>query len=483
MDRENLVLKDCHVYSVRQGAYSRRDIYISQGRILDTQPKNARVVDLNGAYVHSGFVDAHAHLLGTGIKKGSIDLSEARTIECLEHGLRHSAPLLIARGWDDSKLSFTPNRAMLDRITDKPAILYRRCGHVAVINSAALERFSLKDLEGVDGSSLKTGLLRERALNILSSKMSFTRSELQAFIDLGIQEFISKGITTVHSDDMKSFNDEFLLDIFSAQRKLRIFEKVKTEKPDEISLFDLAKEKENHFFTVGALKVYLDGSLGARTAALLEPYDDDPMNCGMLYMDIEQLEDVVEMAENRSIQVCAHTIGDRSMDVALKGFARIMPHNPLKHRLIHVQTANRKQLRQMRKLDLRATIQPLFFFSDKGISLERLGSERLQIAHPYRAIEEEGIRISLSSDSPVESISIFENLSASDKFFSRSNSIKYYTVEGKDLEGTPRYGEISPGCIADLTIVPLNLLEAEREALLSSEVIMTVVAGNVVFER
>ncbi|HAA84895.1 MAG TPA: amidohydrolase [Kosmotogaceae bacterium] len=481
MTGENLVLTNCMVYSARQTQHMQQDIYISNGRIVDTRPTHAREVDLKGAFVYSGFVDSHAHLLGTGMVRGSVDLSDARTLEHVELALKHSAPVIIARGWDDSKLSFVPNRAMIDRITDKPAILYRRCGHAAVVNSEAIKRFSLEDLEGVDGSAMKIGLLCERALNALGSRISLARSELKAFIDLGIKEFTSNGITTVHSDDMKGNNDELLVELLAEQRQIRIFEKVRTETLEDIKLFDLAKDNSNNYFVAGALKVYLDGSLGARTAALIEPYSDDPMNCGMLYMDSEQLATIVEAAENKSVQVCAHTIGDRSMEVALNGLARISPGNPFKHRLIHVQTASNIQLVEMKRLDLRASIQPLFYYSDMDIAEQRLGKERLASAYPFKAMEELGIRLSLSSDAPVESTSVFDNLLAADQFFSRANSIRYYTVEGKDLEGRLRYGEIGPGYPADIAVAPVNLLEATREELANAKILMTIVGGHIVF--
>ena len=483
MHTENLELVNCNVYSVRQEKHTIQDIYISGGQIVDSRPVQARTIDMGGACVYCGFVDSHAHLLGTGMIKGSADLSEIRSLEDLEKALKSSVPVLVARGWDDDKLSFIPNRAMIDRITQKPAILYRRCGHVAVVNSAAIERFSLTDLDEMDGSSLKTGLLKERALNSLSNRIELTKTELEAFVELGIQEFISNGITSVHSDDMGSFNDKLLIDVIRSQRNLRVFEKVKMESEDDIELFKLVRESSNSFFTAGAIKIYLDGSLGARTAALLEPYSDDPMNCGMLYMDTEQLESIVEIAEKKSIQVCAHTIGDRSMEVALKGFRRTAPGNPLKHRLIHVQTANPDQLDNMRKLSLRASIQPLFFFSDSDIVVKRLGEARLPHTYPYAEMENKGIRFALSSDSPVESVSIFRNLSAADRFFDRTNSIRYYTVEGNDLEGNSRYGELGPGNAADLIAVSVDLVEADSRTLNDAEVLMTIVAGRIVFSR
>ncbi|HNS65951.1 MAG TPA: amidohydrolase family protein, partial [Mesotoga infera] len=175
----NYVLKNSRVFSVDLGEFSHRDLYITDGRISDRVGPEALTMDLSGKFIYPGFVDSHAHLIGTGLEKMVVDLRNCRSMEELRSWLKEEGPLIRGRGWDQETLGFLPERRILDRITSQPAILIRRCGHVATVNSAAIDRFSLETLDGLDETDIENGVIKERALERLNSIVKLTPEEVE----------------------------------------------------------------------------------------------------------------------------------------------------------------------------------------------------------------------------------------------------------------------------------------------------------------
>jgi predicted amidohydrolase YtcJ len=225
-----------------------------------------------------------------------------------------------------------------------------------------------------------------------------------------------------------------------------------------------------------AAKIYLDGSLGARTAAMKEPYSDSPRETGILYMDCETLKRIIELADRKGIQLCIHVIGDRSLEEALNAFYGSIARE-LKHRLIHVQIASTEQIRRIADLGLTASIQPVFFDSDAHIAPDRFGEERMKNAYPFRQMRNAGIRLALSTDSPVESPSVLPNLVSADRFFQRRDSLEMYTKAGYCLANRKERGSLLPGDEADLFVSSVNLLDGMGKA--ESEI--TFVDGKIVY--
>ncbi|HOI34161.1 MAG TPA: amidohydrolase [Mesotoga infera] len=472
----NYVLKNSRVFSVDLGEFSHRDLYITDGRISDRVGPEALTMDLSGKFIYPGFVDSHAHLIGTGLEKMAVDLRNCRSMEDLRSRLQIESHLVRARGWDQETLGFLPERRILDRITSQPAILIRRCGHVATVNSAAIDRFSLETLDGLDETDIENGVIKERALERLNSIVKLTPEEVEEAIRIGSTEFLKYGVTCVHSDDFHGLKLETLVESLSRISNIRVFEKIAVENSDQLSMLDIAKDGETSFFKVIAAKIYMDGSLGARTAAMKEPYSDSPRETGVLYMDCETLKRIVERADRKAFQLCVHVIGDKSLEEALKAFHGSRAHE-LKHRLIHVQIASPEQIRRIADLGLTASIQPVFFDSDAHIAPDRFGEERMRDAYPFKQMRDVGIRMALSTDSPVESPSILPNLVSADRFFQRRDALKMYTKAGYCLANMEERGSLLPGEEADLFVSSVNLLDGVGEA--ESEI--TFVDGKIVY--
>ena len=431
--------------------------------------------------MYPGIVDAHAHFLGTGQKRMIADLEEISSLEGLEGVLRNRKGLIKGRGWDQEKLGFFPTRQVLDKLADNPMVLVRRCGHVAVVNTKAVEILKLWDLDGLDNSQIETGVLKERALEELNRRVSADSSEIDEAVRFASAEFLQYGITSVHTDDYHGCDLSRLLDVLSRQRSVRIFEKVCVEKPEDLDHFQEFRAFQNDFFRVGAAKIYLDGSLGARTAAMSEEYADDKGNRGILYMDRYELERFVNVAEKMGVQLAVHVIGDRSLEEALFAFRNIGRGNPLGHRLIHVQVINDRQLKELKALDLEVDIQPIFYYSDKKIAPSRLGADRLVFSYRFGEMFSAGIRMALSTDSPVEGTNPFINLGAAEEFFDRKTAFELYTVGGRRQEFSRDTSELLPGEKADVFVLERDLFAVDSEELKDLRSALTFVNGRQVY--
>ncbi|OAA31435.1 hypothetical protein AT15_08040 [Kosmotoga arenicorallina S304] len=483
----NRIFKNCRVYNPLSGEYDFRDLFVEKGMVSSHKPKLAEVIDLKGCYLYPGLVDSHAHLLATGKREFMLDLSEIRTkdefVALLKNLKKQSVGFVEGRGWDQEKLGFMPDRKFLDGITSVPLLLVRVCGHVATVNSSMIKRYSLNALEGIDGTDLERGLIKGRALERLRKKLPVGKEELREYILAGANLFLMHGITVVHSDDYHGIKLEDLIEELSTQDHIRIYEKLKIESSHELEGFKAIQNSETDFFSLRAAKIYLDGSFGSRTAALCEPYADEPENSGVLYLTSEELLPFVKKAEKEGIQLTLHVIGDRALKEALKAFSVIRKGNPLKHRLIHVQIATRGQIQQIANLKLKVSIQPVFFKTDRKMAFLRLGPERFKNAYPFKKMSEAGVDLAMSTDAPVESVNPFRNMRSAEHFFDRKHILYMYMVSGKLFENNKFTFPLAVGSPADFFLTEKDLLSVPGSMLEEMKVSMTVFNGRVVYER
>lgn len=469
-------LKGGLAYSVEDGKYLRRDLYISTGVLSPTPSEGALEIDITGKFVYPGFVDSHAHLIGTGRKSLEVNLEDCNSIESLVERLEVDREVVRARGWDQEVLGFMPVREVLDSITTRPVILTRRCGHIATVNSPLIKLFSLEGLHGLDGSDIELGLLKERALEELDRKIKLSPGEVERAIHAGTQAFLKYGVTAVHSDDYHGIDYELLMQSLSSTTNMRIYEKFCVSKEEHLDLIKLGQQFETPFFNLRAAKLYLDGSLGARTAAMISPYHDSPAERGVLYMTADELRVIVKKADREGIQVCVHVIGDRALEEALKAFEGSVSES-LKHRLIHVQIASEEQIKRMADQKLTASIQPIFADSDRIIAPERFGPLRMKDAYPFGKMRDMGVQLALSTDSPVESTSVIRSLTSADRFFSRRDSIQMYSSNGHILANNTDSISLKYGDRADLFVINVDLLKATQD----TPAEMTFVDGRLVY--
>jgi hypothetical protein len=215
------------------------------------------------------------------------------------------------------------------------------------------------------------------------------------------------------------------------------------------------------------MKLYLDGSLGGETAYLKDPYYQKN-NRGTLYFSEQELTELLKIAETEIISVKIHIIGDGALEVALNSFSHALtPGNPLRHKLVHVQIASQDQLGKILDLNLNVAIQPRFLTSDKIIAPLKLGKERFkEIGYPFKKMHELGIRLSFSSDSPIETGNPFLTFQSSDEWLDRKTAFTYYTQEAaKSVFQENSLGSLVKGKLADAFICSKDIFSIPTDHL------------------
>lgn len=411
-----MVLKNCLVWD---GAnFEKGNVYVKGSRFATNDEQiDGPVVDATGLFVMPGFVDSHAHVIGTGMLEMFHDLSS----ENLESVLFNASDekYILARGWEE-----LPRNEILT-LANKlpiPVILVRKCGHAAWVN----ERVK-RDLKFEDNLIFEGEL--ERVWSYFGDELY-----VEAF-NRGVRKFLSLGVTQVHSDDYHGISFETLKKLL-AESKLRIFEKLCTNEPWNYEFGELG------FSKIGGIKVFADGSLGARTAYMFEPYLDSGGN-GMCTLP-ENFEEIVRFAERTGLQVCVHVIGDRALHEVLDTFEGLEVKNM--HRLIHVQFVREKDFSRLRSYHL--SVQPHFYFED--ISLIKYA--HYELAYPFLQMFQSGFSIAFSTDSPVSPADPRYVIEHALKLgFSLSDAVKLYTEAGARMAGF-KVGKLEAGYLADFCV-------------------------------
>jgi len=439
---------------------------------------DSRTLDLSGKTVLPGFTDAHLHLGALARRKLALDLSDAASRdELLSMLLDRSSDLeadewiwgvgFNENNWPDGTI---PDRNDIDGTgIPNPVFLVRICSHVSIANTAALERSGVRN--NTDGI-----LLEKEALPI-QVKMwheSVDRDQEEKLLSDTCFELASLGITSAHTCSTPSYGLGENLEIYKSLARrnrlpLRITYYSDQEDPNNIEPADF--DNRLHY---GGLKVFLDGSLGGKTAALSSHYEGEPNNIGILNHDSLSLEKIIGKAERDSIQIQFHTIGDRALDQLLNAIERTSISPVPSHRVIHLQICRPDQLNKLQELGLTCDIQPAFVPSDLYMAVERLGDRRIKWCYPWKDMILHNLLVTGSSDAPVEKPDPMEGIWAAvnrinwrgdpesvwrpDQCLSLMEAISLYTVNPEIAvnRGNDR-GRIKKGFPADLVILNGNI--------------------------
>lgn len=496
---------------------------------------DTKYIDLKGRTLLPGFNDSHMHLISYGLLKYKVNLSEAGSIQEFRETLEKYAEnedikvfkdWIVGAGWNHQKFAERrlPTKEDIDKvISDRPVFLSRACYHICVVNSKALEIAGItkhtKDPEGgkIDRDPTTgepTGILRENAVYLVYNKIPFTedKDEIKEIITESIKDANSVGITSIQTDDfshLKNYNK-----IISAYNELHkegklnarinlqmLFKNI--ESLEEFLKVGIKTGDGNEWVRFGPLKILADGSLGSRTAALEEPYNDEPNTRGVLIYKDRELEEILSLAHLNNLQLAVHAIGDRCMNQILKIYEKINKKYPKKDprfRIIHCQICSEDIIEKFKELEVIADIQPIFIKTDMNMALDRVGSKRIHWSYPWKTMLDYGVRISGGSDCPVEPFNPLLGI--------------YTAVTRQDLEGNPKggwypkerlsllealrlftanpafdtyeekiKGMIKEGMLADLVVLSDDITKTPLQEIKDIKVDMTIVGGKVVFER
>ena len=480
----------------------------SNSHIVGLKSQPTWKINLHGRTVLPGFQDSHIHLLNYGTLLRTLDLSRLRSIEQIKKRVAKQTSTLsketwvLGRGWDHEKLRERRylTREDLDGASSKPVFLKRICGHVAVANSAALS------IAGIDiGTSNPAGgeivrdsegnpngVLKETAIELVENKvpepMDLTRKALVS----ASRKLARLGITSLHCI-VSSLTELNALRDLKRENKIpqSIYPIIPPKLVDSLEASCSSEGQSENTFQVKGIKLYLDGSLGARTAALNEPYNDNPTSSGMLTLSNQELKKVISKARDSSLQLCIHAIGDRAVDLAVQVLGETFGAEGcrrLRHRIEHSSIVNEESMKEMQRLGIIASVQPRFVYSDDWAS-ERLGTGRLSQLYPFGSMNKAGIMLTAGSDCPVEDPNPFEGiwsavarpgLDKKERLTVGESLVAYtknpaYASFSEDFRGT-----LSPGLAADMVVLDGDPYESSIGSLRKIRVLRTIIAGKLV---
>lgn len=346
----------------------------------------------NRSYITPFVTDTHLHVLGLGEKLyfPSLERKNLKDIkEIIEKILENNPKEIILRGWSEEFAK--PTKFFLDNITNNvPVILVRRCAHLAVVNSKVFEIVDFNNYqEYVDFS---TGIVKEKALEKIYQIID-PSSNIAEIWGHAKDYLLNKGYGYIHSDDFHGISKDEIP--FKPTDNLKVYEKVAVNNYEEL----ISYQEKGYFDEYFCVKIYLDGSLGARTAYLLDSYNDDQDNFGIKLWNDEELIKVIDFCENNNLHLAIHAIGDGAIEQLLNVFEKIKPR--LIHRIIHAIVLNENQIERLKKFHLIVDIQPQFIESDKVFIHKRLG-KNVDKAFNFSKLYKAGVPLFISSDAPVE---------------------------------------------------------------------------------
>ena len=529
------------IYSMKKEGEKFQSLGVKDGKIIflgtDEEAKNLNskeLIDLKGKMMIPGMADAHLHLYAYCQNLTFVDLSKVHNINEMINLMKEKIKNVKKGDWvkgvnfDQSKWKENrfPTLEEMDSISkDNPIIIKRCCLHAVVANSKALEMASIgKNYQAgsggiveLDKDGMPNGILREQSTKVFDDILPDPLKDIEVqkrIMQNVLNDMSSKGITTIHTYAAKiwQYNEDInIYKNFEKEGKLPLRVTVCIDELFEPEI--LTKEKLNNPYRkvqLGAYKIFSDGSMGSRSAALKEPYSDDPENSGFMLFTQEELNNKILTGYEHGLQPAIHAIGDRALDMTLsaieytlkttkeKGMTDEEQKKRLPFRIIHVQMIDDDLLERMKKLPLVLDIQPIFLCTDLHWIEDRIGKERLKGSFALKTMEKAGLIQTGGSDCPVETYEPLKGI--------------YAAVTRQDMEGYPTegflpeerlsvyealcmytknvpyatgqesvLGTLEIGKFADLTVLEKNLFKIDKKEIKDVKVEQTYVAGNCVF--
>ena len=529
----DLIVTNARIYTVDDNRPVVDAMAIRGGRVVATGPArlimsskgaNTQVLDVGGRTVIPGMIDAHAHLFGLGTSLRNIDLTGARSyddvVARIAARVREVPPgqWILGRGWDQNKWGDTrfPTHDALSRISpNNPVVLTRIDGHALLVNAAAMRAAGVaattKDPAGGRleraASGEPTGVFVDNAMGLVDRVVPpMSHDEMRAATLAAIAETNRFGLVGLHDPG----EPRDVLDLFEELAKagnfsLRVYAMISDDSAAIEHYFQRGPQNalyDNHLW-IRAIKLYADGALGSRGAALLDPYTDDPGNSGLLRTTPDHLRDVSTRALRHGFQVATHAIGDRGNRVALDAYEAALKAVPTidhRFRIEHAQVIDHADIPRFAQLGVIPSMQAVHQTSDMYWAPTRLGYARSFGAYAWRSLLNTGVIIPNGSDMPVERVNPLFSFHAavsrqddndwppggwfSDQRMTREEALKSITI-------WPAYagfmemecGSLQPGKLADFVVLDQDIMRVPAELILKTQVIATYLGGKAVYQR
>ena len=533
-----LLLKNGNIYTVNDNQPTAEAVAIKYGKIVFVgsnadakkyEVKGVRVIDLKGRTVVPGLADAHYHFAGVGLREMTLNLEGTTSLEDFLAKVKarvdkaKPGEWITGRGWIETfwKPPVFPTRADLDRIApNNPVYLTRADGHGAVVNSAAFKIAGItKETESPFGGEIMkdkqtgepNGMLLDRAQGLVGRHIPReTREQIEQALMLADKRSTSLGWTQVHDAGVSFDQIEMVKKLYSEGKlKIRLYEAIRGPGADAQKLLreGAITGLFDNRLTVRTIKVSIDGALGSKGAALLEPYADHDTT-GFLTQKEEDVVPLLKEALKKGIQVEVHAIGDLANRTILDWYERAFNEVPPiqrqdrsdpRWRVEHAQIVSPDDIPRFAKMKIIPSMQPSHAIGDLHFAPSRLGLKRLEGAYAWQTFIKQGNIIAGGSDAPVERgepmIEFYAAVARKDlKGFSgegwhpeqkvtREQALKMFTIWAAYAAFEEKMrGSVEPGKLADLTVLSNDIMKIAEPEILKTKCVMTIINGEIVFE-
>ncbi len=500
----------------------------TRDEVLKTKGPDTKIIDLGGHFVMPGFNDAHVHMAHAGQEKLSVNLAGAKTLdefrERILAAVEKARPgeWIVGAGWDETlwPVKVLPTRWDLDEVSSgHPVYMDRVDGHVGVANTRALRLASITGASREpaggkidrDEAGTPNGILRETARDAIRAVVPKpTHEQRRQAIELALADLASHGITS--AQDNSSWEDFQIYEELEKEGKL--IARISEWLPFDDSIETLNRKRSSHpaadnLLHTGLLKGIMDGSLGSKTAALLEPYSDDPKNSGLPQYEPDKLNPMTKERALAGYQIGFHAIGDKGAQMALDAFAeaeKAAKENKVKGadggsdyrlRIEHAQVTTPQQILRFKELKVVASMQPSHLLTDMNWAESRLGPKRAAHSYAWAELLKRGVVLAFGTDYPVEPVTPFRGLYAAVTRQSENGKKSYYPEQKISIEqaiaayttgsayaefAEKQKGKLEPGMLADFVVLDRDITSVPPAKVLETQVLRTVVGGRIVYQ-
>jgi predicted amidohydrolase YtcJ len=459
-----------------------------------------RVVDLHDRAVVPALTDAHAHLVGLGLARVQVDLRGCRSADDCAARVLAARPnrgdWTLGRGWDQNRFPDQkfPTHAALDKLAG-PAWLERVDGHAGWANATAMRLAKItRDTEDPSGGKIlrdakgePTGIFVDNAMALINRAVPQpTDAEVEAAILRAQDIVLAEGLTEVHEMGISSHVARIYATLGN-RLHVRVYAFGAQAEADKLLKRRPPASSDGAMFVIRGIKLYADGALGSRGAALLAPYSDDPKNSGIVITDEPALEKIARAALANGWQVAVHAIGDRGNRNVLDAYEKAGVRPEQRFRIEHAQVVALSDIPRFARRGVIASMQPTHATSDSPWAEKRVGKERVKGAYAWRRMLDAGVHLAFGSDFPVEEPSVVAGFRAAveragwtpDQKLTLDETLRAFTAGAAYAAfEEKRRGTAMPGMQADLTV-----FDRPAADLVHARADLTVVGGAVVYER
>ena len=488
---------------------------IKKGIIDSINELDSRVetIDLKGATVIPGFIDSHFHLRNLGKRLDMVQLKKIDSLSMIQKLVideikkRKSGDLILGFGWDQNlwESKDFPTSDILNSVAPNHPIIFTRIdGHAAWVNQKCLDMVGYNFADGIPegGDIVNDCVLIDNAMSITRElNQENTLHNVKKWINNAADIVVKRGICSVHD----AWQNQTIIDaIHSLVQEdsfpIRCYGMIDGSDRDLCDTFFNKGHFSSEKFNIRSVKAFIDGALGSRGAALLEPYSDDTHNCGLVLISHEEFNDLAKRCAESSFQLNTHAIGDRGNKIVIDTYANIAKNANCRWRIEHAQMVKSNDIDRMIKHNIIPSMQPSHCTSDMKWLPDRIGQHRLHRISRWRTFIDKGSKIAGGSDCPIEEGNpLFEFYAAitrqdhkgfpasgfqSQELVTPLEALKMLTTWGAHAEFQEHNkGMIKPGYKADLTILSDDITTINPSKILRTQVLGTVVGGHFAFSN